>query len=556
MELSPSAHVDTFCRDRLPPFPLWPELHFDLPELHYPERLNCAQRILDDTVHRWGPDRPCLLTPTDRWTYGDLLERANQVAQVLTEDFGLVPGNRVLLRGPNNPWLVAAWFGVLKAGGVAVTTMPLLRAGELAQLRGISRPTVAVCDHRYLDELTAADGPGPAVLSYGGTGEEDLVARCATKDGRFANVATAADDVALIAFTSGTTGRPKATLHFHRDVLANADTFSRHVLRPGRDDVFTGTPPLAFTFGLGGLVVFPLYAGAATLLIEQAAPQQLADLVAEHGVTVLFTAPTAYRAIMAAGAVDRLAGLRRCVSAGEALPAAVWEEFHAATGLAIIDGIGATEMLHVFISASDGDIRPGSTGRPVPGYRARVVDEHGEPVPDGQPGLLAVTGPTGCRYMEDPRQTVYVRNGWNITGDTYIRDADGYFWYVARSDDMIVSSGYNIAGPEVEKALATHPYVEECGVVGAPDDKRGMVVKAYVILRPGVASDGATVKELQDHVKRTVAPYKYPRAVEFVTDLPRTSNGKLQRAELRKRAHAVEPAPAHADAPARSTTAG
>ncbi|MCX5610950.1 AMP-binding protein [Streptomyces sp. NBC_00047] len=541
MELSPSAHVDTFCRDRLPPFSLWPELHFDLPELNYPDRLNCARRLLDDAVGRWGADRPCLLTPTDRWTYGDLLQRANQVAQVLTEDFGLVPGNRVLLRGPNNPWLVATWFGVLKAGGVAVTTMPLLRAGELAELNEISRPAVAVCDHRYLDELTATAtttaAPGPAVLAYGGPGEEDLVARCAAKDGRFAAVDTAADDVALIAFTSGTTGRPKATLHFHRDVLANADTFSRHVLRPRQDDVFTGTPPLAFTFGLGGLVVFPLYAGAATLLIEQAAPQQLADLVEEHGVTVLFTAPTAYRAIMAAGAVGQLAGLRRCVSAGEALPAAVWEEFHAATGLGIIDGIGATEMLHVFISASDGEIRPGSTGRPVPGYRARVVDEAGEPVPDGQPGLLAVTGPTGCRYMEDPRQTVYVRNGWNITGDTYIRDADGYFWYVARSDDMIVSSGYNIAGPEVEKALATHPYVEECGVVGAPDAKRGMLVKAYVILRPGVAPDEVTAKELQDHVKRSVAPYKYPRAVEFVTDLPRTSNGKLQRAELRKRAH-------------------
>ncbi|MER6256776.1 AMP-binding protein [Streptomyces sp. NPDC001584] len=536
MELSLSAHVDTFCRDRLPPFALWPELHFDLPELDYPDRLNCAQRLLDDAVARWGADRPCLLTPTERWTYGDLLERANQVAQVLTEDFGLVPGNRVLLRGPNNPWLVATWLGVLKAGGVAVTTMPLLRAGELAELNGISRPTVAVCDHRYLDELTAIGAPGPAVLAYGGSGEEDLVARCAAKDGRFSGVATAADDVALIAFTSGTTGRPKATLHFHRDVLANADTFSRHVLKPHQDDVFTGTPPLAFTFGLGGLVVFPLSVGAATLLIEQAAPQQLADLVEEHGVTVLFTAPTAYRAIMAAGAVRQLSGLRRCVSAGEALPAAVWEEFHAATGLSIIDGIGATEMLHVFISASDDEIRPGSTGRPVPGYRARVVDEAGEPVPDGQPGFLAVTGPTGCRYMEDPRQTVYVRDGWNITGDTYVRDADGYFWYVARSDDMIVSSGYNIAGPEVEKALAAHPYVEECGVVGAPDDKRGMLVKAYVVLRPGVVSDAATVKELQDHVKRTVAPYKYPRAVEFVTDLPRTSNGKLQRAELRKRA--------------------
>ncbi|UGY92179.1 AMP-binding protein [Streptomyces gobiensis] len=537
MELSPSAHVDTFCRDRLPPFPLWPELHFELPELDYPDRLNCAQRLLDDAVERWGADRPCLLTPTERWTYGELLHRANQVAQVITEDFGIQPGNRVLLRGPNNPWLVAAWFGVLKAGGVAVTTMPLLRAAELAQLHDASLPVVAVCDHRYTDELEAADTPGLAVLTYGGHGAQDLTRRCAVKDGRFSNVTTAADDVALIAFTSGTTGRPKATMHFHRDVLANADTFSRYVLKPRQDDVFTGTPPLAFTFGLGGLVVFPLHTGAATLLIEQAPPEQLADLVAEHGVTVLFTAPTGYRAIMAAGAVDRLAGLRRCVSAGEALPAQVWEEFHAATGLRIIDGIGATEMLHVFISAADDDIRPGSTGKPVPGYRAMVVNEAGESVPDGEPGLLAVTGPTGCRYLADPRQTTYVKDGWNITGDTYIRDQDGYFWYVARSDDMIVSSGYNIAGPEVEKALVTHPYVADCGVVGAPDDKRGMLVKAYVVLRADVAPDETTVKELQNHVKQTIAPYKYPRAVEFVTELPRTSNGKLQRGELRKRAH-------------------
>jgi 2-aminobenzoate-CoA ligase len=539
MELSPSAHADSFCRDRLPPSSLWPELRFDLPELRYPDRLNCAQRLLDDAVERWGPDRPCLLTPAEQWTYGELQQRANQVAQVLTEDFGIRPGNRVLLRGPNNPWLVATWFGVVKAGGVAVTTMPLLRATELSELHNISQPAVAVCDHRFLDELTKAETPGLAVLAYGDSGHDDLTQRCAAKDGRFANVATAADDVALIAFTSGTTGRPKATLHFHRDVLANADTFSRHVLKPHQDDVFTGTPPLAFTFGLGGLVVFPLHVGAATLLVEQAGPEQLADLVAEHGVTVLFTAPTAYRAIMAAGAAGKLSGLRRCVSAGEALPAQVWEEFHAATGHRIIDGIGATEMLHVFISAADDDIRPGSTGKPVPGYRARIVNEEGDFVPDGQPGLLAVTGPTGCRYMEDPRQTVYVRNGWNITGDTYIRDQDGYFWYVARSDDMIVSSGYNIAGPEVEKALSTHPHVEECAVVGAPDSKRGMLVKAYVILRTGVRADEATVKALQNHVKQAIAPYKYPRAIEFVTELPRTSNGKLQRGELRKRAHST-----------------
>ncbi|MGW6870289.1 AMP-binding protein, partial [Streptomyces sp. NPDC054912] len=355
MELSPSAHADSFCRDRLPPLPLWPQLHFDLPELKYPDRLNCARRLLDDAVALHGPDRACLLTPTERWTYGELLHRANQVAQVLTEDFGLRPGNRVLLRGPNNPWLVAAWFGVLKAGGVAVTTMPLLRAAEIAELHDISRPVIVLCDHRHTGELEAAGLSGPLVLAYGGPDPDDLTARCAAKDGGFETVDTAADDVALIAFTSGTTGRPKATLHFHRDVLANADTFSRHVLKPREDDVFTGTPPLAFTFGLGGLVVFPLHVGAATLLIEQATPERLADLVAEHGVTVLFTAPTAYRAIMAAGAVERLAGLRRCVSAGEPLPAAVWHEFHAATGLRIIDGIGATEMLHVLISAADED---------------------------------------------------------------------------------------------------------------------------------------------------------------------------------------------------------
>lgn len=566
MELSPSAHADTFCRDRLPPFDLWPELHFDLPELDYPDRLNCAHSLLDDAVERWGPDRPCLLTTDERWTYGELLRRANQVAQVLTEDLGLLPGNRVLLRGPNNPWLVAAWFGVLKAGGVAVTTVPLLRAAELAALCEISRPTVALCDHRYLGELEAAAhittdtdthtdtdtdtdtesrAIAPRAVAYGGPGEDDLTVRCSAKAGEFTSVDTAADDVALIAFTSGTTGRPKATLHFHRDVLANADTFSRHVLRPQHDDVFTGTPPLAFTFGLGGLVVFPLRVGAATLLVEKATPQQLADLVVAHGVTVLFTAPTAYRAILAAGAADRLAGLRRCVSAGEPLPATVWEEFHAATGLRIIDGIGATEMLHVFISAADEDIRPGSTGRPVPGYRAAVVDANGAPVPDGQPGLLAVTGPTGCRYLDDPRQTTYVRGGWNITGDTYIRDAEGYFWYVARSDDMIVSSGYNIAGPEVEKALAEHPYVADCGVVGVPDERRGMLVKAYVVLRSGVPAAPETVRELQEHVKAAIAPFKYPRAVEFVADLPRTETGKLRRGELRTRGgEPAAPAPA------------
>ncbi|MBV2155885.1 AMP-binding protein [Kitasatospora sp. SUK 42] len=543
MELSPSAHVDTFCRDHLPPFDQWPELLFDLPELKYPDRLNCASALLDDTITRFGPDRRCLLTPTERWSYGELRDHADRIARLLTEELGLTTGNRVLLRGPNTPWMAACWLGVLKAGLVVVTTVPLLRAAELTEIVRIARPALALCDHRFLAELdrAAADAPDLRVLPFGGTAPEDLTARCASRRADFTAVPTAADDVALIAFTSGTTGHPKATLHFHRDVLANADTFSRHLLRPTPDDLFAGTPPLGFTFGLGGLLVFPLRAGAASLLLEQATPEQLAEQVGRHGVSVLFTAPTAYRAILASGLADRLAGVRRCVSAGEPLPAAVWESFHAATGQRLIDGLGATELLHVFISAADQDIRPGSTGRTVPGYRAAILDEHGAPVPDGEPGLLAVKGPTGCRYLDDARQRDYVHDGWNLTGDTYVRDRDGYFWYQARNDDMIVSAGYNIAGPEVEQALAAHPAVADCAVVGAPDARRGTVVKAYVVLRPGTPAGPETVQALQEHVKRTIAPYKYPRAVEFVPVLPRTATGKLLRAELRRRS-ALTPA--------------
>ncbi|MFE7591800.1 AMP-binding protein [Kitasatospora sp. NPDC057512] len=536
MELSPSAHVDTFCRDHLPPFEQWPELLFELPELAYPDRLNCAAALLDDTIERLGPDRRCLLTPAGSWSYGELRGHTDRIARLLTEDLGLVPGNRVLLRGPNTPWLAACWLGVLKAGGVAVTTMPLLRAAELTELTGIARPGIALCDHRFLDELHRARTPGLRILPYGGPGPEDLTARCAAKPADFPAVPTAADDVALIAFTSGTTGRPKATLHFHRDVLAIADTFSRHLLRPTPEDLFTGTPPLGFTFGLGGLLVFPLRAGAAGLLLEQATPEQLAEQVRRHRVSVLFTAPTAYRAILAAGLADRLAGVRHCVSAGEPLPAAVWQAFHTATGQRLIDGIGATELLHVFVSAAGQDIRPGSTGRPVPGFRAAVLDGQGHPVPDGEPGMLAVKGPTGCRYLDDERQLDYVRGGWNLTGDTYVRDRDGYFWFRARNDDMIVSSGYNIAGPEVEQALSAHPDVADCAVVGAPDERRGAVVKAYVVLRAGVPAGPETARALQEHVKRAIAPYKYPRAVEFVPELPRTATGKLHRAELRRRA--------------------
>jgi 2-aminobenzoate-CoA ligase len=448
---------------------------------------------------------------------------------VLSEELGLVPGNRVLLRGPNSPWLVACWLAVVSAGGVAVATMPALRPGELRAIGEITRPALALCDARVTEDL-AAGLPDLRIVRYGA----ELQALADRHRAPFTPVATSADDVALLAVTSGTTGVPKTTAHFHRDVLAIADTFAAHVLRPSADDLFLGTPPLAFTYGLGGELVFPLRAGAATLLLERPTPDVLAAAVAEHGVTVLFTAPTAYRAMLSAGTVP--SGLRRCVSAGEPLPRSVSDAFHAATGLRIIDGIGSTEMLHIFVSAADDEVRPGATGRPVPGYEAAVLDDAGHPVPDGEPGRLAVRGPTGCRYLADPRQQVYVQHGWNLTGDTYRRDADGYFWYVARSDDMIISAGYNIAGPEVENALLTSPDVVECGVVGKPDPDRGHVVTAYVVLRPGVVGDAAKAAELQELVKREIAPYKCPRVVEFLPELPHTPTGKLQRFKLRERA--------------------
>lgn len=536
MPLAPSAHVDTFCRDRLPSAQTWPEFLFELAELNYPERLNCARDLLDAVIAEHGPDRPCLLSPTESWTFAQTLRTANQIAQLLVNEAGIVAGNRVLLRGPNNPWLVACWLGVLKAGAVVVTTMPLLRATELRAIQQIACTDLVLCDHRFLDDLNAAELVGVRVIAFGGEGADDLTQRVRHQPGEFSAVDTAADDVALLAFTSGTTGRPKATVHFHRDVLAIADTFSRHIVVPAAADVFIGTPPIAFTFGLGGLVVFPLRAGAASFLVEKATPTELADLIAAHGVSICFTAPTAYRAILAAGKVGQLGTLRRAVSAGEHLPEATWRAFHTATGLKIIDGLGATEMLHVFVSAADDDIRPGSTGRAVPGYRARVVDEQGNSVPDGQIGNLAVKGPTGCRYLADDRQQNYVRNGWNLTGDTFIRDSEGYFWFQARSDDMIVSSGYNIAGPEVEEALLGHADVSECAVVGMPNEARGQLVTAFVVLRAGVAGDAAMAVELQDFVKREIAPYKYPRVVEFVPALPRTSTGKVQRSRLREHA--------------------
>jgi 2-aminobenzoate-CoA ligase len=543
MELNASAHQDTFARDSLPPQELWPTMEFTLPELQFPERLNAGAWLLDDTVARLGADRPALRTPDGEvWSYGDVLRRANQVAQVLTEDLGLVPGQRVVLRAPNNPWVVACWFGALKAGAVVVTTMAALRAVEVAPILRACKPSVALVDHRFADDLYAArDGavrngavPDLAVVQFGGDAADDLVRRCETKSGEFTNVATSSDDVALLGPTSGTTGIPKLTMHFHRDIASIAETFGRHLVRLEPDDVVACSAPLAFTFGLGALVVFPFREGASSLLTEKATPAVLAQLVREHQVTTLFTAPTAYRAIVVDGHAGLLKGVRTAVSAGEHLTPDTWQAVHDQTGLRIIDGIGSTELLHVFVSARGDDIRKGATGKAVPGFRATILDAEGNEVAPGVQGRLAIIGPTGCRYLNDERQRDYVCNGWNVTGDTFTRDEDGYFYYEARSDNMIVSSGYNIGAPEVEAAIDQHPDVAECAVVGRPDPGRGTVVCAFVVLRGGVVGDAAKAREIQDFVKAQIAPYKYPRDVRFVDALPRNPSGKLQHFRLRE----------------------
>jgi 2-aminobenzoate-CoA ligase len=536
-----TAHLDTFARDHLPPRALWPELSFDLPELRYPRRLNCATELLDHNVERGLGDRPVFCTPNERWTYRELLERANRIARVLVDDLGLVPGDRVLLRAANNPMLVACWFAVLKAGGIAVTTMPLLRARELAVILDKAEIGLALCDERLGEELEQARGRAPVcarVCHFNGSGlpgaGAELEARMRRASSEFENVDTASDDVALIAFTSGTTGRPKGTMHFHRDVMAICDCFPRSTLRPAATDVFIGSPPIGFTFGLGGLVTFPMRVGAAAVLLEAAPPDVLLEAIGEFKASVCFTSPTAYRMMLGQADGADLSSLAKCVSAGEPLPLPTFEAWRKTTGLSIIDGIGATEMLHIFISAADAAIRPGATGRPIPGYRAMVVDDAMRPLPAGEIGRLAVRGPTGCRYLADERQREYVRQGWNLTGDAYKVDQDGYFWFQARTDDMIISAGYNIAGPEVEDALLEHDAVAECAVVGAPDPVRGQIVKAFVVPRQGAARSDALAKELQEFVKRRIAAYKYPRAIEFLDALPRTETGKVQRFRLRQ----------------------
>jgi 2-aminobenzoate-CoA ligase len=536
---TPTAHVDTFARDHLPPRELWPVMDYGgLPELAYPPRLNCAVELLDRMADAGHADRPAVVWDGGRWTYRELAEHSSRVAAVLRDDLGVVPGNRVLLRGFNSPMMLACWFGVLKAGAIVVATMPLLRARELATVAEKAQIRLALTDHRLAGELEEARALAPVLeraLAWGTEDDGSLDARMRGKPAEFDAVDTAADDVALIAFTSGTTGKPKGAMHVHRDVLAVCDTFSKHVVQPGPDDLFCGSPPLAFTYGLGGLVLFPLRAGAATLLVEQPTPPNLLKAVQDHRATILFTAPIAYRAIPdLVGGFD-ISSLRKCVSAGETLPLPTYQAFERATGIRIIDGIGSTEMLHIFIASSGDDIRPGSTGRAVPGYRARVIDENGDPLPPGSVGRLAVQGPTGCRYLDDDeRQRGYVLDGWNLTGDAYRMDEDGWFWYQARTDDMIISAGYNIAGPEVEAVLLEHAAVAECAVVGLPDDERGQVVSAFVVLREGAEGGDGLVKELQEWVKARIAPYKYPRRVAFVAELPRTQTGKLQRFRLRQ----------------------
>jgi 2-aminobenzoate-CoA ligase len=540
INLGPSAHVDTFARDNLPPPDQWPDILLDRPEFQYPERLNAGVELTDRMVEKGFGDHTALIGNGRRRTYKELADWSNRLAHALIENYGVKPGNRVLIRSGNNPALVAAWLAATKAGAVVVNTMPMLRAGELAKIVDKAEVALALTDSRIADELVACAKDSKflkQVVPFDGTSNHDaeLDRIALDKPVKFEAVPTGRDDVALLGFTSGTTGEPKATMHFHRDLLMIADGYAREVLGVTSDDIFVGSPPLAFTFGLGGLAIFPLRFGATATLLESATPANMVQIIETYKATICFTAPTAYRAMMAA--MDKgadLSSLRIAVSAGETLPAPVFDEWARKTGTPILDGIGSTEMLHIFISNRIGDARPGATGKPVTGYLGKVVDENMNEVPRGEIGRLTVRGPTGCRYLADKRQNDYVRDGWNMTGDTFMQDSDGYFHFVARADDMIVSSGYNIAGPEVEAALLSHADVAECAVVGATDAERGEIVAAFVVLKANVVGDGVCAKKLQDHVKAVIAPYKYPRAVHFVEALPKTQTGKIQRFRLRQ----------------------
>ena len=535
---APSAQTDRFVHDRLPPSAQRADMRYDLPELVIPAQANLVDVLLGQIAERGLSDRPFLRSDNITLSYTDASERINRIAQVLSKDFALQPGNRVLLRGGNSIGMALAWLGVVKAGLVAVATMPLLRSKELVEIIEKAQPALALCDATLLEELQTAQsqtGRLKTIIPFNLMDTPDsLEVLSASKSGHFKPCPTAADDIAMMAFTSGTTGKPKAAVHTHRDVLAACQAWPRHILRATPDDIVMGSPPLAFTFGLGGMLLFPLAAGASVYFASIAyTPEAMVKLINDKGATICYTAPTFYRQMAAYAKQHGLPTLRSCVSAGEALPDATRQLWKDATGIDMLDGIGATEMFHIFISTVPGDVRRGAIGKVVPGYTAKVVDDQGHEVARGTVGKLAVQGPTGCKYLDDARQTNYVKNGWNYPGDAFMQDADGYFFYQARDDDMIITAGYNVGAPEVEDALLKHAAVAECAVVGVADDERGMVVKAFVVLKPGHAESAETIKALQDHVKATLAPFKYPRQVVFLSKLPRTETGKLQRFKLR-----------------------
>lgn len=533
-----SAQTDRFVSDRLPPPEQWPRRVYPQ-DSSIPPQANLVEVLFNRAFQNGHGDRPMLRSDRITLSYRDALDRVNRIAQVLTEDFGLLPGHRVLLRGGNSIGMALAWLAVVQAGGIAVAGMPLLRAKELAEIIAKAQPTLALCDGALLEELQIAQSRGgtlQTIIPFNlMNAPGSMAVLSAQKDGHFTPCPTASDDIALMAFTSGTTGSPKAAVHSHRDVLSACEAWPRHVLQARPDDIVMGSPPLAFTFGLGGMLIFPMWAGASVYYPSIAyTPEAMVQLIKQVGATICYTAPTFYRQMATFARQQGMPDLRLCVSAGESLPDATRQLWKDATGIEIIDGIGATEMFHIFISSAPGDVRPGAIGQVVPGYTAKVVDDNGAEVPRGTIGRLAVIGPTGCRYLDDERQRNYVKDGWNFPGDAFTQDTDGYFFYQARDDDMIITAGYNVAGPEVEDALLKHPAVAECGVVGIPDTDRGMVVKAFVVLKPGHTDDASMVKTLQDHVKAMLAPFKYPRQIEFLPRLPRTETGKLQRFKLRQ----------------------
>ncbi|GHF13481.1 2-aminobenzoate-CoA ligase [Kordiimonas sediminis] len=534
-----TGHIDTFTKDRLPPKSEWPDLILDRPEFTYPERMNAGVELSDRMVEKGFGDHVALIGHGRTRTYKELTDWSNRIANVLVDDYGVVPGHRVLVRSPNTPAMVAVWLAVTKVGAVAVNTMPMLRAAELSKIVNKAEISLALCDKRLADELQACAATSDFltdILCFDGEmgHDGDMDRMALTKSVRFEGVETAADDVALLGFTSGTTGEPKATMHFHRDLLIIADGYAQEVLGTTEEDVFIGSPPLAFTFGLGGLAIFPLRFGASAVLLEDATPLNLLKYIDAYNASICFTSPTAYKVMLQQpDATKSMASLRIAVSAGETLLPSVFDAWNAAMDAPILDGIGATEMLHIFISNRSDDARPGATGTCVSGYEAMIVDDNFEEVPRGTTGRLVVRGPTGCRYMQDDRQRKYVRDGWNITGDAFEQDEDGYFHFRARMDDMIVSSGYNIAGPEVEDAVLTHPAVLECAVIGCPDPERGQLVEAHVVLKDGQSGDDAMILDIQNHVKQSIAPYKYPRSVVFCDALPKTQTGKIQRFKLR-----------------------